>query len=489
MSVISEGVHNVAPKKGNRRVYLEGLDFSRLGFHKGCFIKVDTSKHGLLKIEVSQDKQKHSVSGRPSCVEGVIKPIIDLNFSALTECLGLEGELISEVAWEFIEIRVHHEKLAQLERESRCKNEVLAGELSVGSVCTGIGVSVAAGHQALTDVGIKGDLRFVCDIEQKYLDVFHENNPAMSPLTKVYKSSIESLRESSLPLVSKLSLSLPCTNYSSAGKSAKKIKYAEEDKGATALFGLMRIIKACNPAIIESENVVSAKDSLSYMLLKWELSRMGYRVFEIILDDTNGGCLEARKRYYLVALSSGIADGFLIEGVEAEERIHNSVADVLECGNVLSDVRWWENNHFDRELADKKSKNLNFSTNFIETDAEKVNVIRRQYTKHQISSPYFSDGGRHRLFVPKEIARLQRVPEALISGVSKQVATEGLGQGVSYFHPYNLTRHYMRFLMNMFKGVVEKLEPKSIAVSVEEAIDSIVDAGNTGSDQYQLCLL
>lgn len=458
-NIIYESSHTIAPRNGNRRIYLEGLDYARAGFTKGQFIEIDTSQTGVVVIRSSTTPQKHKVSGRKSSVNGASKPVIDLNFGELTKALGLEGELVATASIGRIEIKIHHEKLAQIEREERCKAELREGKLSVGSICTGIGVSVAAGHSALAAKGIEGDLKFVCDIEQKYLDVFQQKNPAMSALTKVYKSAIESLDERSLPLVSKLSFSLPCTNHSAAGKAAKGIAAAEQDQAATALFGLTRILSAANPSIVESENVVQAKDSLTYQLIRSELKRKGYNVYDIILDEENGGCLEARKRYYFVAISSGLAKDFSFEGLPTTAKIHETVADVLDDEDKLLEVTWWPNSHFDRELADKKAKGLGFSPNYIGESADKVNVIRRQYTKHQISSPFFSDGQKHRLFTPAEISRLQRVPEKLTESVTRQVAIEGLGQGVSYYHPFNLTFHYIGFLLSKFVKLVRKSQP------------------------------
>mgnify|MGYP003683050411 CR=1 FL=1 len=449
---LHQSTHCVSPKKGQRRIYLEGFDYARAGFEKSQHIKVEINSKNVI-ITPSSAPTKHKVSGRVGVVSGLVKPVIDLCSKSLTDALGLEGELSATTYNQRIEISVHHETLAKIEREIRCRDELERGVLSVGSVCTGIGVSVAAGHQALESIGLKDQLKFVVDVEQKYLDVFQTTNPAMNPLTKIYKGLVEAMNMQGLPLVSKLSFSLPCTNHSPAGKSSKGIKSAEEDPTVSSLFGLMKVIESCNPAVIESENVIAARNSLTYQIIRSELVRKGYSLFETNLGADEGGCLEARERYYLIAISSGLADGFSLDDLQVTPRIHGSVSEILEHDEDVADVTWWPNGHFDRELADKKSKGLGFKPNFIEKNAQKVNVIRRQYTKHQISSPYYSEGSSHRLFTPKEVARLQRTPESLIKDVSRQVAFEGLGQGVSFYQPYNLTKHYVGFLIGKIKHV------------------------------------
>ena len=125
-------------------------------------------------------------------------------------------------------------------------------------------------------------------------------------------------------------------------------------------------------------------------------------------------------------------------------------------------------------------------------------MIRRVYAKHQISNPHYSpDGLSHRLFTPEEIARLQRVPESLVKNTSKQIAIEGLGQGVAYLQPVILSQLLAKHLTGIsldkgnaiprtIAGGEINLGSPEISVSSRGDIEVSVPVTFTKKDQLSL---
>lgn len=52
-----------------------------------------------------------------------------------------------------------------------------------------------------------------------------------------------------------------------------------------------------NPSVVVSENVVQARDSASYMLVRAYLKEQGYVITEDVLDARQAGTIEDRDRW------------------------------------------------------------------------------------------------------------------------------------------------------------------------------------------------
>ena len=93
----------------------------------------------------------------------------------------------------------------------------------------------------------------------------------------------------------------------------------------------MSAIRAANPAVLISENVAEAQYSPAYVLLKTELERLGYEIFERVMDAADTGSIEHRKRYWFVALSRGLAPGFSFDALHPEAHAPKKrLADIFE---------------------------------------------------------------------------------------------------------------------------------------------------------------
>ena len=229
-----------------------------------------------------------------------------------------------------------------------------------------------------------------------------------------------------------LSFSMPCAGFSKAGKS--KHKQTSENHSGTALFGVINAIKASNPSVIISENVTEAMDSPIYQLLTSELRRTGYKVFEQILDQRHTASIENRARYWMVAVSEGIAP----ESLELPQVIQDqpTIASILES----EPNEQWSANAYLHEKAERDlAAGKGFKRQLITGSETTCGTIGRYYAKKRSTEPFVVNSeGLERLFTPIEHARVKSVPEHLIRGISKTTAHEILGQSVDYRQPLKL---------------------------------------------------
>ncbi len=194
------------------------------------------------------------------------------------------------------------------------------------------------------------------DAELRYLQSGYANNYAITDETTALIGRAEEIETTFFEPVDILSFSMPCSGFSRAGK-AKHGQNPEAHTGAAALFGTMNAIRAANPAVLISENVVEAQYSPAYVLLKAELIRLGYEVFERIMDASDTGSIENRKRYWFIALSKGLAPGFTFDMIHSGASARQQqIAEILESD--IPESAWSENNYLkdkaQRDAADGK---------------------------------------------------------------------------------------------------------------------------------------
>ena len=198
----------------------------------------------------------------------------------------------------------------------------------------------------------------------------------------------------------------------------------------------MTAIKAANPAVLISENVVEAQDSLMYDLLRGELTRMGYTIFEQVLDSSHTGSIEQRKRWWMVAISSGIApESFELPTVASNT---TPISAIIEA-----DAQGWSMNEGLKAKAVRDAAaGKGFAKRQLLTGEETTcGTIGRFYAKNRSTEPHIVRGdGMERLFTPTEHAAVKSAPVHLIANQVKTTAHEILGQAVDYLQPYNLTR-------------------------------------------------
>jgi len=156
-------------------------------------------------------------------------------------------------------------------------------------------------------------------------------------------------------------------------------------------------------------------------------------VFESILDKEHGKCLEARKRYWFIAVSKGIGQIDFNE-FNVPEQMYSTVGEAME--DIPEDNERFK--PLDKLLvrdAKNKEAGRKFSLNLVKPEDTSVSTIVRLYHKHQVSNPHISlDDKNYRLFTKVEHARMKEIPEHFVDGISDTLAHEGCGQSISYKH-------------------------------------------------------
>ena len=244
---------------------------------------------------------------------------------------------------------------------------------------------------------------------------------------------------------------MPCTGFSIAGKS-KHGKSPEAHDSATSLFGTINAIRAANPAIIISENVLQAQNSAAYALLRAEIQRLGYKIFERVMDQSDTGSIENRRRYWFVALSEGISDNFDFTTVHELARSQRPcLNDIIE--DCIPETMWCDNIY----LKEKQKRDLAAGKGFanrqlLSGEETSIGVVNRTYHKKQSTGAFLTrDDGKERLFTSREHARVKSVPEELIANTSNTNAHEILGQSVDWRQAWLVMHCIMNQLINIFE--------------------------------------
>ena len=299
-----------------KRLWLEGGKLADAGFGKDTFYQKELDiDNRILRVvalpntpeNVARHKRREiqKVSGR-KMAGGVVKPIMDIMNADVAKLLEGTSRYCAKVRYGEIVFSIAPEEVRRIERVKRFLKAIKRNSLDVATAFAGGGISSSAISEGIESAGIKTNHKWLAEMEGKYLDVALANNRERYKDTHLFIGRVQEIETSLVEPVDVFNFSMPCTNQSKVGKAKKNISTAEEAPESTALFGLINLIRASNPAVITSENVTQARNSATYQLLRHELTRLGYTISENDLDQSQGGSLEKRKRYWFVATSKGL---------------------------------------------------------------------------------------------------------------------------------------------------------------------------------------
>jgi DNA (cytosine-5)-methyltransferase 1 len=460
--LIQVSYYKATEKQNKKRVWMQGLKLEAAGF---TYETKYTTQYNIdtgtitLAVDPSGDRK---VSGRKKGDN--VEAIVEVFNAKTLEVLGDVERVRVDFYNGKLVITAHHHDTKQEEREARLKRNLSKGIIKTGSLCTGIGMAAMAEHQGFKEAGIQSSLEWIVDRESKYLQVAVDNNNAVCDGTKIFEASLEELEPELLTPVDHLQFSMGCTGHGKAGKAKNKNALAESHKtDATSLFGVVKIIEAVNPSVITSENVVEAKNSATYILLKSYLEVLGYDVQEVTLNNGQSGSFEARNRYWFVAVSKGIK-GFDINTITQYEPQYNQLGDILEGGHTWSDNQYLK----DKAITDKEA-GKGFKRNLVNSESTSVNTIGRFYQKRRSCEPMLqNDEGKESLLSVNEVAKVKSCPLSLIKGVVASTAYQGLGQGIDFNQGRGIANAIGKFL----KGVV--VAKKTNVVQIKEVCEAAI---------------
>lgn len=438
----------VGEKKGQKRIWLEGLTLAECGFKKGCqYRTVIDADTGTISITADTAGDR-LVSGRKQ-QNNTIKPIIELCSNEITKAFNGISRVRVIVKPGHIHVSVHHHILRRRDRERLLLENLSRNEVTEGTLCAGGGISTHALHQGFKDAGVKMVCQWFMDRDQRYLQVAIDNNEAIQDAT-IFEASLEEIEMELVDDVNIMQVSLPCTGHSISGKSKNKIKCAEQHaKDALAVVGFFKILEASNPSIIISENVTQAQNSASYDLIRKHLDVLGYSTFEMTLDHDQAGTIEARKRYWLVAVSNGLKDVFEWSEIPNVYRNYKTLGDAMDQVDQ-NDPMWSKNEYLTKKAIRDEVNGKGFKRQFVNEDSRQIGVIGKDYNKRRSTEPFIlRDDMQERLLTKDEHARVKGIPERLVANTSNTVAHQVLGQSILYGHAYGIAWHIAERLQNI----------------------------------------
>lgn len=437
-------ITRLGSNNGKPRIWLQGARLDDAGFQTACryTVTVDReAKRVSLKLAMNGERQ---VSRKEQ--SGKTVPLVELTKAdVLSVFAGIERLRVI-----FEEGVVHILPLASEARKqarvTRLREKLAAGAaLDVGSVSTGVGALALAMHKGMAAGGIATRLAFACDIEQAYLEQCEAKNPVWSRDTMMIAAPMQelafdqwALRRLSCDI---LEAGIPCTAHSVAGRAKKGTAKPEDDAQVGHLVvALLSIIAASNPAAIVVENVEQYLSSASFAILKNQLVEWGYDVHTDILRGAEFNVLEHRDRMGLVAVTQGIPFDFanILRPAPEERTLAEVLDDIPDDSPLYSEMAG---------LKAKEARDLEAGKNFrmqVFTPASRfIGTITRGYAKVRSTDPKIqhpTNPDLLRQITPEEHARLKGFSPELVSGVSKTIAHEMLGQSV-LMAPFMATGH------------------------------------------------
>jgi len=419
---------------GKPRLWLEGLRLGQAGFNRGerYTVVMDPVRRSItLTHDAAGDR---SVSGRTRAGR-TPTPIIDVASGDLNAIMSEGMRLQAVIRPGQIQFTLAPKEAAKHDREARLRQHVSVGLLTEGTLCAGAGVATQAVAEGFHNAGLRSSVEWIVDRERRYLEVAAENNRVVTGATRLFEASLEELAPSLLPQVDVVQVSLPCTGHSVSGKAKRGLAVAEEHPtDALAIYGALRLIEAVQPSVIISENVPLAASSASYAIFRAYLTEAGYKVFDKVMDETDAGSIEARSRWWFVAVSEGLAKGFDLENMPVIAKRFSTLGEVLEAIDD-DDPAWARNEYLQKKAARDLADGKGFRRQWVGPDSTTVGTIGRGYQKRRSTEPFVvRDDGMERLLTPAEHARVKGVPEELVRGVGVGLAHELLGQSILFGH-------------------------------------------------------
>ena len=253
---------------------------------------------------------------------------------------------------------------------------------------------------ACSDRGYEAQCVFTSEIKPHALDVLRQNHP-----DEYIHGDITKVDETKIPDFDILLGGFPCQAFSAAGK-----RLGFEDTRGTLFFDVARIIKAKRPFGFVLENVEglvnhdkrNAKSPIGHTLevILDTLDELGYKVAWRVLNASNFGIPQDRKRIYIVGTQKAKPN------LTHFDVRHSSVASVLESGLPTQKSRFIDKllSHYKLEdllgksIKDKRggkdnihSWDFEWKGHVSEKQKTLLNLLLKERRKHQWAEQYGID--------------------------------------------------------------------------------------------------
>ncbi|MGB0989282.1 MAG: DNA cytosine methyltransferase [Halarcobacter sp.] len=366
------------------------------------------------------------------------RALIDLNNRAITEVFKGSSKIVVKMYENEIIIEPLKEELEQ----ERARSKSNSKDITSIEVFAGGGTLI----KALEDAGIRTVA--AVELDDRYLESAEANNPKM----KTFCGDLKELDVSLLPKSDIVSGGWPCEGYSASGEGTK-----EGHKTGSLGYYFLKIIEAIRPSLILIEEVPDFRNSAMETFAKYVLESMGYYISTTNLIGSDYGSLTKRNRYCMIASMKGY-----FEFDDSKTECAKQVKDILE---VPIENRVWldkENSDTIAYSLEKEQKHIakgdGFRLERAYIEDSKVATVTKGYYKNRLTDPILvhpEDETKFSWFTPRELARINGLPEDFIIPNVKTTAGEIIGQGVCYESFNNLGKSIVRHFNS--DGIVKKL--------------------------------
>lgn len=284
--------------------------------------------------------------------------------------------------------------------------------------------------KSFSDAGIKTVAAI--ELEDKYLQNLEANNPGVV----THCGDLAKLDVGILPDADMVVAGIPCEGYSQAQTKAEK--FENHPTGSLGFF-VLKIVDQIRPAVVVIEEVPNFKNSAMAALTRYVLTSFGYHLNETILNGDEYGSLTKRKRFCMVA---SIKKGFEFDE-SYKQKTTKQIKDILE---VPIEKREWlttDNSNLANFYINKEKEHISKGNGFriarTHIDDSIAATITKGHYQQRITDPILVhplDENCFSLFTPREIARINGLPDDYELPEAKTTSGEIIGQGVCYeaFH-------------------------------------------------------
>jgi DNA (cytosine-5)-methyltransferase 1 len=382
--------HRLGSNGGVPRVWLESARLNRLGFRPGAGFTID---HGSrrLTLNLTDGVAGHHVSSkRIRCTQ---RPIIDICSSVILR--GLSG---------FDEIRVQARsgriEITPSARGFQIQKSRQAGPpFRVMELFAGGGTLSAACAQSPLFRILAG-----VEIEPGYADIWE----AAHPEAELINSDLRLIHPSEVQPFDILVAGIPCTDHSIMGRAKKSLKGRPEmGEGGDLFLSVAHLVAHHLPLACVFENVPNFSTSMAGASLKLHLARLGYSVFEAILEPhAQWGEPSDRRRWLMIATLKPVAFQLEVPGTP----FTGTVRDYLDAPDAVQDQADAERIAVSitgrlAHNARHRAKGNFFATTIIDGSETKLPTIPKSYHKINVG-PFVSTPYGARLLRQSEIERI-----------------------------------------------------------------------------------
>ena len=170
----------------------------------------------------------------------------------------------------------------------------------------------------------------------------------------------------------------------------------------------------------------------SMSILRNQLRDFGYQVHETVLQAAEWNTLERRERMCMVALTKGIS--FDLQELPRPAPEQQCIGDVLDP-IPHDDPCWSEMKGLKAKQERDRASGKGFAMQIVTADSTACPTITKGYAKVRSTDPKLSHPSNPdllRQFTVSEHSRIKGIPDHLVSGLSKTVGHEVLGQSICY---------------------------------------------------------